>query len=687
MESYNIFLYNKRNELGLSRKAFARNVHISYFKYTLIEKGYLKPSKRNVNSIEKYLNIDFKPYLKGAASYSTDLPEKEKRPIVKMVYDFIGATGTRIALIFIFLLSLSAVITSIIWTDKYETNRKDFYPEKIVELYDSVVDNGTVTLDLLNSLSRAEIFDNMDNYRLTMIKANYNGSRIGEMEFKIDYWTDDYRLTLVFNNELKVTFLTNFIAAKKVKVTAKYVDYTDNSYTQLVFYEVEKDDYELIKDSVPFDVKDPANEDRLMQMVEDIIFKLYVFNDNFNVLTRDKLGLTYDFYDDIFVPLVDTNIKLRRWENAIEIIYILGIIATLASLFGMAYSVLYGTKKGVNQMSFTNDTSSILKGKKEITKSDIKLTPFIPEIVLEFIGIIIVFIASLRIFYYYSMIIGVVPATMSNFKEVTNIFMPIFYLGMFLLYFIDFDTFVEDKRVIRNFFMYLLIYIGLYVLEIYLVDVLKGNESVVFNMVDEVKFPNMFGSIALYFLMMFLLFCTPKFINTKKRLIIFRSLSVLPAIIVLTLYFIFKNANGAWGWNLDKEILFLFTSERISFSLLCILYLYGLYFLRLFFKRKYGDKEAKRYFNGNRYIFLKNIMLSLIILGVAIVEYLLKDNSTANKLGFGVNYYIIFLIPFVIFYHPHKGERNFWSDIMTTILYALAISSIFIFIGITLLFG
>ena len=684
MESYNTFLYNKRLELGMDRKSFAKMIHISHFTYGLIEKGYLKPNKKQVNNIEKYLNVEYKNYLVGKSSYSTDLPEKDKSGLVKWAYDFIGSGIVRFLLIIVFALSIASVIVSIYWTDRYENNAKEFYPEKVVEVYDAVKEKGHVTLDLLDALTRAEIsMEDDDKIQLIMIKANYNDSKIGETEFKIDFWSDDCRLTLVFNNDLRLTFLTNFIESKSVKITAKYVDYEDDSYSQVVFYETEKDKYEVIKSTISTSLLN--NDEKMQEFLDEVYNIIPFFNNFFEILIEDKLGMKLDAYDDIFVPLVETNIKMNRWENATEILYLVGVIFTLLSLFGLAFSVLYGTKNGARQMSFSNDNSSLIPNTNKLTKSDIKFTPFIPEIALEILGIIIVFVASFRIFFYYSMIIGLTPATVTDFKFVNETFMPLFYLGMFLLYFIDFDTFVEDKRVLRNFFMYLLLFIGLYVLEVYLISILRSKESIIFDLAEYITFPNMFGSIALYFLMMFLLFCTPKVINKKWKLILYRASSLIPATVVLTLYFIFKSANKFWGWELSYDILYLFDSERISFSLLCISYLYGLYFLRLFFKKKYGDNDAKRFFNGNRYIFLKNLMLSIIILVVAVTEYLLRYNSNAVKLGFGQNYYVIFLIPFVMLYHPHKGERNFWTDIMTTILYMLAISSMIIFIGFTLL--
>ena len=57
----------------------------------------------------------------------------------------------------------------------------------------------------------------------------------------------------------------------------------------------------------------------------------------------------------------------------------------------------------------------------------------------------------------------------------------------------------------------------------------------------------------------------------------------IPVIILFGTYVIFNGANTSFGWNLPDWALYLFASERIPFSLLCVSYLFGVYFLRLFF--------------------------------------------------------------------------------------------------------
>ena len=63
--SYNAYLYNKRLELGLKRRKFAKLLNISNFRYKLIERGYVKPNDSDILKINQALDCDIGEYLEG----------------------------------------------------------------------------------------------------------------------------------------------------------------------------------------------------------------------------------------------------------------------------------------------------------------------------------------------------------------------------------------------------------------------------------------------------------------------------------------------------------------------------------------------------------------------------------------------------------------------------------------------
>ena len=66
--SYNLFLYQKREELAMSKKQAAKEIGLSFLRYVLLEGGYIKPSKRDILNISYYYGIDYSEYVKGIHS-------------------------------------------------------------------------------------------------------------------------------------------------------------------------------------------------------------------------------------------------------------------------------------------------------------------------------------------------------------------------------------------------------------------------------------------------------------------------------------------------------------------------------------------------------------------------------------------------------------------------------------------
>lgn len=165
----------------------------------------------------------------------------------------------------------------------------------------------------------------------------------------------------------------------------------------------------------------------------------------------------------------------------------------------------------------------------------------------------------------------------------------------------------------------------------------------------------------------------------------FRLLTIIPVSIIITNTLIFHFANTLWGWNLPNSVLFLFSSEKTQFSLLCVIYLLGLFFLKLYYEKKYGREKALTLMGGNRFLFAKNSIAALTVLFIGIMEIALSGSKNANTLGLGKYPFIIFLAPLLLFYHPHKGERNQTLDWTTLILYILSFAGGYLLIVIPFL--
>ena len=117
----------------------------------------------------------------------------------------------------------------------------------------------------------------------------------------------------------------------------------------------------------------------------------------------------------------------------------------LLSLFGLIYSFVYGTRNGKGK-DFSHRLPDPRPGRRE-PRTDIRFFPFIPETVFEIVGIVLLAFASLRFQIY--LVLAFMPGAGLAVEEIRGMydfFMMIFYAGMFLLYFIDFDLYMDDPN-------------------------------------------------------------------------------------------------------------------------------------------------------------------------------------------------------------------------------------------------
>lgn len=85
---------------------------------------------------------------------------------------------------------------------------------------------------------------------------------------------------------------------------------------------------------------------------------------------------------------------------------------------------------------------------------------------------------------------------------------------------------------------------------------------------------------------------------------------------------------------------------------------------------------------GNRFLFAKNSIAALTVFVIGLMEIIFQNNKAANVLGIGKYPSLIILSPFLLFYMPHKGERNRALDWTTMILYILAFAGGYLLIAI-----
>lgn len=658
--SYNRFLFEKRKETGLSRRKYAKSIGISPFVYSLIEKGYVKPGRKEIQKFSEFYQSDFSVYLEGIHSYPE---ETEKNEPMRWIRNLLSKTWLRLTIIFLTVLSLGGTITGYTLSDYYRNHARSFYSQRYLSFVDAVREKGDYTLSLLHEMDRPCIHKNNDNLSASILVSKEDES-LRVINAYLTFKEDNTSLLYYFGKETN-----SYLLSLKVS----YTDYDMGiKYTSSFTY----------KDRFVLDGYISTNTDKYYTegdadyaKLESILSShLDDLDKEWTTLIQEKTGLNYDFYKGILVDQQIGGKKHFKAEIISLILSVTGVILTGVFLFAFIYSFLEGkNRKEVVLFHNSTEIANDSKNDTEVTKSfhpvkkDIIFTPFLPETFFEIVGILLTFFGSLRLIYYLFSFFSSEALNPNEFTTMPKLLFMFFTVGMFLLYFIDFDIFLEDRRSVRNIFLYGITFFALYALEVTLIEYLSRTRGIVQLLTSYYMVPNNFGTIACYFLIMFFLFMTPTWANSKKKVVFFRLLSILPIgwIIAST---VIVQGYQSWGLKLNNWVLYLFNSERPQFSLLCVTYLVGLYFLRLFFEHRYGKNNAKRFFNSNRFYFLKNSLICLIIALLSLTEYLTR-NLGGNTRAIGGYWEIIFLIPFLFFYHPHFGKRNMAVDYLTLILY------------------
>ena len=656
---YNLFLYNKRKQLGLSKRKMASKIGISYIRYHLIENGYIKPNKKTIDKVSKAFDIDYNDYLLDDLSYPIEIHNNKHYKIVDLFYLLLGKLWFRLIVLTLTILTLASFVTFKALDYKYEKLRPEFFSSDVNKFQDDLNMNGSISYSLYADFMHPSIHKFMkfeDNEEMLVEISSMLRNEI-RLRFSITYWTDDYRFYLEADNLKNDTVLYNLEAYDY----SKEYTYSDS------FTLEEPDEYFLtLKEGILFS--------KLLDKID--------FTDSFKDLINEELGYELSSFLDIYKPYMTQKNDILHKDAYFASIEVSSIILFAIFAFITFYSYMYGSKRDKEKEYSHSDKLLYLDVASNIKKRDIKFFPFIPEIVVQLFGILLIGIGVSRVLFMGFMSFEYSEDVMQTSQRLLSVQL----IGVFLLSFMKFDLFIDDKRVLRNIFLYPLAFSIIYYFETYLIISLKNTNSIIFSFVN-LSFPNPFMSTGCYFLIMFFLFYTPNIIKTRKKLLLFRLGAILPILFIFISFFIFYS-EAIFGITIENLwIKNLFSGQRLPLSILAIVYLVGLFFLRLHFKKKYGEDNAQRYFMGNRFLFLKNIMAVLIIIVIWAFEMIFRDNIHLNKMGIGLNEFMIVIIPFILLYHPHKGKRNRFTDYFILFLYLLTMITAYIAAAIIVLLG
>ncbi|MBP3713621.1 MAG: helix-turn-helix transcriptional regulator [Bacilli bacterium] len=678
METFNSYIYNLRQKVGLNRKDAARLIGISKLALRLYEEGYILPRARAVDKLQRFYNEDFSQYLIKERTYpNPSAVKKEKKSFFYKFNSWLAKPSTRV-LVFVFALIFTLCIPGGLFVNDYNNKyASSYYGNKYVQLRDSVIKSGTFTTDIIGSPNAREVhlsneFDDLtaiifssglDSYYTSKFQFNFRIN--GRISWTIgSYFSAMDATMLYYSEDTKTTYISHCVLRENESPLLKKVDKIGSKEA-------------LTQDEI--DINDALASETYPMAIESL-----------GELVDYTIGsdTPIDFYHDILVAKQNGG-RINRGVafTSYAMIYILGVIGI--ALFGMlVYSFVWYKKPSI----IYNEANPLFDHKKERSElpSDIRFAPLIPETVLSIIGIVFLLLGALR----FVTLLGVGISstsqlgiqqhqTLTILSQVGEI---MFFFGMFILNLLDFDIFMRDKRMMRSIITFIFTYgiIGMVeCLLIYQFNVL-GLEVAEFAL--QYLPGNLFGVMSCHLILMYFLYYTPKWKKNKSwKTILWRLLAILPVAVIFISYFLGNGSRVLLGLPLNSYARAFLPRKWLPFSVLAVLYIVSTYFLKLHYQRKYGLENANKFFNGNRYAFMKNLVACGAIVFIGIIELLFLRNNYAHTWGIGTHPWIFLLIPIVFMYHPHVGERNERFDLIMQYVYLAALSVSYLFMGIVFL--
>ena len=639
MTSYNVQLSLLRKKRNLSLKEAAKQIGISRFVLYLYENGYFRPSKAALKNIEEFYQE--KISFEGESAYPAPLKEKaikEKKESFLIKRIVFGTLS---------LFTLLSVITGIILFNKSVNNKTSYYGETYNEMKAKVEDHGEVGHDLVTALTYHYI-DSYDapNYATIIYYETNNILYFNEAIYSTTYLTSDYgvvRYHFKFGSNLSVnsnvcefhfgSWSLGIYATCNFTYTGEKIDKVDNYNLQLA-------------------ASEKIEEQEVVDIIND---KIDEVEQAFSTILSAELEKDTSFYHD-FLPARE---KGRIVNFALQIAALFLILPGVVAFFIFFGLFVKAMIANIKPRLVTAETNKGLN-KSETLPKDLKINFGIPDM---FIIIISKFLQYGSIIIMLLSIIGKVglplPAFMSNANFI--FFLRIAFLaGIFLEHFTMIGRIKKATTLFQTIVLNLGLFLFIATIETTVISITNawGYDFATFI----VKFipSNVYQVVAVHYLIFLFLFFQPPFLNKRKKYVrvMWHSLSFIPLGFLIAIYFLSNSYMLTYGVENNIFIDFWFPNGFLALSVVCVLFMYITFAVRIHYERKFGQSKAQSFFYGDRYTLIENAICCILIIIVGAIDFIFANNQYAYYLGLGSNYWIFAMIPFIILckYSPNNQQ-------------------------------
>lgn len=273
----------------------------------------------------------------------------------------------------------------------------------------------------------------------------------------------------------------------------------------------------------------------------------------------------------------------------------------------------------------------------------------------------------------------------SVFKSLGNISTPLFIIASFGLILSRQKTYKHFLIIYGAFFVGLAtVFDVVYLRYVFAFYSIKGEEhdlEFISNAVKGFANINVFADLFMLSLFCFFINYDPKKIFTKKKVIYFRLMAIIPALYVAISYTL-KTLHNFDATDVPLYLFpFMTTKSPLIFLIFIMAALWIKYRERLFVKAGATKQDYKNYLKTNKNSFAFSIHLSIFIMIVANLELALLISISAglaandaftieeaftitDQLGIGQAAPMILAIPFILLYSYKKSHKNGTIDLL-----------------------
>lgn len=690
-------LYDRRLELGYSMKEACIRLDISKLKLSLIENGYrkVKDKKLQQKFIFKY-KLEENFFEKNELDYPSPLDddndaEQEDSKAVKIFSSlWFKISSIILALGFVAMFSIGVV--------RYDyLTERDFFSEQYNAAYDYTKDNGTKHLAITAKTSE-------------MLLSDYWGVDYNDPTNEDGFYFESLNFFPKYEEYLGYAF---FMAQAKYDLTAMtgvnignatvYYESRMTDLTERIHFHVYTEG-DLLVPTAHFSVDYSKDTGKFKYNLVEVrganggnikvnedsasayIYR-YVFETNFSKFTKaksryleaNKRKLGFDSLEQFNLDQAAGLILYASYMGTNRAFIGFGVACATIFFALFILSLLVTTKVGkkvYDTMAVEQDKSI---GKDKVVREFTPLpknrwpTPIVPEVLIRIVAFILMVIGSMSIYYIFSAIMnGDIIGTFDSLQYRATV-ASLSTLGILLIFFIKLDI-IENKKstFLLNFMLFFAGFIFYVLMLLISKDITSSPALNRFSIVLDFLPGNIMWGMLAFNTLTSILLSKPKFKTHEKRnTIIYRLLALIPFGYMIASSLI-QIGKKAWGWNLPFEVSSLFFTKALIITAFSILYVLVIYVYRKIIDHKFGKENAETYVLGNRYQYIKNLLIAFVFVILGVADLLLGKTTFGSKMGFGAYSGIFYLIPVILLYHPHRGPRNKKWDIVFNAAYGFS---------------